>query len=54
MKACVVNVSTHSTRCPVNTLYAAALLAEETLIIDDFFERQDGPLDFSRLSRVTR
>jgi SAM-dependent methyltransferase len=38
-------VFTHSPS-PVNTLYAAALLADETLIIDDFFERQDGPLDF--------
>jgi SAM-dependent methyltransferase len=38
-------VLTHSP-CPVSTLYSAALLTNETLIIDDFFERQDGPLDF--------
>ena len=38
-------VFTHSP-CPMNTLYAAAILAKETLIIDDFFERADGPLDF--------
>jgi hypothetical protein len=36
---------THSP-CPVSTLYAAALLTTETLIIDDYFQRQDAPLDF--------
>ena len=38
-------VLTHSP-CPVSTIYSAALLANETLIIDDFFERQNSPLDF--------